>query len=63
MTKKARKDDKNDALGREIIWLLNLRITDGCVTTAFGTKTALGLGATVRRIIKESDNQYNLEES
>ena len=45
---------QEELLGEEIIKLLNLKVKDGRVNTnEYGTKTALGLGRVILRLIDE----------
>ena len=47
----------NAEFGKRLIDLLSLRVSeDERVCTSWGTKTALGLGATVRRILEEIED-------
>lgn len=42
-------------LGGKVIDLLNLPFRGDIVATTYGTKTAQGLGASIRRLVKENN--------
>jgi hypothetical protein len=53
---RAEDDSKDKAFGKRLIDLLSLNVReDGRVVTSWGSKTEMGLGATVRRIMGEVD--------
>jgi len=53
ITQQQRMDTRDKVIGMEIISLLGLKMTDGRVDTDGGTKTAVGLCRSVRRIFEE----------
>jgi hypothetical protein len=47
------ENKRSETLGNRIISFLNLKVKGDKVETSWGTKTALGLGASILRIIDE----------
>lgn len=51
-----RTEKQEEALGQKIIEILNLKVREGRVDVGeFGTKTPLGLGRVILRLVEETD--------